>query len=322
MGNAKVQHNGKDIYLRTGESWTLDFDGKPVVTFTNEAIPNLSPLTKAKDMMTQFAPVCGVQMYEQMAIRNILPNYHLLLAHDIVERPDRYATVFRNMERPATIILDNSITELGTAVDVEVISDAARAVKANVIILPDVYMDAQATIKSTEENYDIYLRHFDKALGPDNYSFMVVPQGKTIAEFAWCAEQLSTMSYNRYSKIHWWGVPRNAADLHGTRKHAIQICAALDPTRAIHMLGFSDNVYDDIMMARGGADTFIRGIDSAVPMRCSKAIDGGFDMPAPFSLSITPDQIGKRPESWLEEAELTEIVIKDWQYAKQLISGA
>lgn len=267
--------------------------------------------------MTQFAPVCGIQMYEQMAIRNMLPSYHLLLAHDIVERPDRYQAVFQNMKGERTIILDNSITELGTAVDVEVISDAARAVKANVIILPDVYKDAQATIKSTEENYDIYLRHFDKALGPDNYSFMVVPQGKTIAEFAWCAEQLSTMSYNRYSKIHWWGVPRNAADLHGTRKHAIQICAALDPSRAIHMLGFSDNVYDDIMMARGGADTFIRGIDSAVPMRCSNRIK-----PVPFSLSITSDQIGKRPEGWLEEAELTEIVIKDWQYAKQLISGA
>lgn len=279
-------------------------------------IPNNTVIFGQKNMMTQFAPVCGVQMYEQMAIRNMLPNYHLLLAHDIVERPDRYANVFQNMERPATIILDNSITELGTAVDVEVIADAARAVKANVIILPDVYMDAKATVQSTYDNYEIYLRHFNEALGEENYSFMVVPQGKTIAEFAWCAEQLSIMAGERYSKIYWWGVPRNTADLHGTRKHAIQICAALDPARAIHMLGFSDNVYDDIMMARGGADVFVRGIDSAVPMRCSAHIKA-----APFSLGITPDQIGKRPEGWLENAELTEMVIKDWQYAKQLISG-
>lgn len=265
--------------------------------------------------MTCFAPVCGIQMYEQMYENDELPNYLLLLAHDVDARSARYNDLFGLVRNPHRVtIMDNSITELGSAIGQDVCIRAAKAAYANVLVLPDVYEDGEATVKAITEAYPQWEEDADANLGWE-WSFMAVPQGKTLAEFAYCAEQLANAS--KFKNIHWWGIPRNLVKNVGTRREAIKICAMLAPWRAIHMLGFSDNILDDILCARGhGHNVPIQGIDSAVPMRCSATASS---VPLRFTLGL--GEMPKRPENWLEQALLTNEVRADWYSAAQYIEG-
>ncbi len=255
----------------------------------------------------RFAPVCGIQMYEGMQLARKLPNYHLLLAHDVLAREDRYRAVFRPLRATdphSTVILDNSVVELKSPmVDSYQISKAALAVKANVIILPDVYEDAEATIIQCQREYNYWEGVMDETLGSPNYSFMMVPQGKTVKEFAACASAFADQE--KYPRIHWWGIPRNLAKWHGTRLTGLRICGTVAPHRDIHMLGFSDDFVDDFNTCNFGGFK-IRGMDSAVPLRINNDFHLGCE-------------VEPRPEGWLENGEYNEHVQANIDRAQNLL---
>jgi hypothetical protein len=226
---------------------------------------------------TRFAPVCPIQIYEAMQADDSLGDYHLPLAHDVLHYPGRYENIFkpsldgaipkgkfsvRYRNQDWTVILDNSVIELGYAVDIKVVADAARIVHANVIVLPDILLDTDATIDSCLSAIEPWTKELNKVLTPGTWSFMVVPQGKTIGDFARCAE-----AFANCKNVHWWGIPRNF-NIHGlgSRRDAIEICWAINNLNRIHLLGFSDNIVDDILSARSKRVT---GIDSAVPLRAA-----------------------------------------------------
>lgn len=285
--------------------------------------------------LTQFAPVAGIQVYEQMMQASRLGNYHLLLAHDILARPDRYHEVFGKYSvthhgRSRTVILDNSVAELGVAeADIEKIAHCANAVQATVIVLPDVYKKGPETIESCANAYNPWLEYLTEHLTYTNWSFMMVPQGRTLEEFASCAEYFAdSRSKSKWDRIHWWGIPRNLVEItgfwannealgtrnfqHGSRRLGMQMCARLAPYRAIHMLGFSDSIIDDWDVVRHGG-YFIRGIDSAVPLRAATV---------GTRMSWNLSDLGPRPEGWLENAEYTELMQENIDYAQWLFSGA
>lgn len=254
-----------------------------------------------------FAPVCGIQMYEGMQLARRLPNYHLLLAHDVLARPDRYRAVFqplRTTDPRSTVILDNSVVELKTPmVDPTEISLAAKIVGANVIILPDVYEDGEATIEQCDRVYKEWRDIFDAELGDERYSFMMVPQGKTTKEFAKCASYFADQE--AYPEIKWWGIPRNLAKWHGTRLTGLHICGTLNGFRDIHMLGFSDDFVDDFMVCNFGGMR-IRGMDSAVPLRINTQFHLGCE-------------VEPRPEGWLENGVYDEHVQANIDRAQNLL---
>jgi hypothetical protein len=251
----------------------------------------------------QFAPVCGVQIYEQMAIRNTLGNYHLLLAHDILARTERYQAVFQGLAQRSphrTVILDNSLVELKDAmVNEKEIAQCALAVAANVIVLPDVYRDGEATVEAVRSNYGKWRDTMDNVLGEDNYTFMVVPQGRTLKEFWLCAERIG-----HPNKVQWWGVPRNMVEHVGSRREPLRIVDAINPNHDIHMLGFSDDFIDDILLARNSP--CVRGIDSAVPLR----------VPTHFHLAM---DVEPRPQGWLENAQWTSTMQGNINYVQALL---
>ena len=255
---------------------------------------------------TQFAPVAGAQIYQGMKNAGKLGNYHLLLAHDIYARPTLYRDVFGDMEGPKTIILDNSVVELKSPiVDPEYVAQAAQIVGANVIVLPDVYLDAKETIKSIIGSYNTWKQVMDRVLGANNYAFMLVPQGSNIHKFTTCAGILSTWAEMEIGQQWWWGIPRNLVKAAGTRYNGIEYCAGLQPRWPIHMLGFSDNVIDDIYCAQQFS-VFVHGIDSAVPVR----YDGEYNI-----TSIA----GSREPGWLETAEYTQQVQRNIDYVSNLV---
>lgn len=212
--------------------------------------------------MAVFAPVCPSRILKALEPHNS-GNYHLLLAHDVAQDPG-YKEFFDKLHL-ATVIMDNSVIELGNAVDLNVIKQACHNVEPTTIVLPDVLLDAKATIESCKAALVEWRVAFhDLIVKPIAYTslnrgFMIVPQGKTIEEWAHCAEQFANDP-----DINFWGIPRNLVGQIGTRKEAIEIAHALNPSRPIHLLGFSDDIIDDVLCARS---RFVNGIDSAVPLR-------------------------------------------------------
>lgn len=212
--------------------------------------------------MSIFAPVCPSRVLKQLAPRNS-GNYHLLLAHDVAKDPG-YGEFFDKLHM-YTVIMDNSVIELGNAVDLGVIKQACHNVPPTTVVLPDVLLDAKATVDSCQaalvEWRSAFADLLDKPIAYTSFKrgFMIVPQGNTIEEWAWCAEQ-----FKNEPNINFWGIPRNLVSKIGTRRDAIEIAHALNPERVIHLLGFSDNIIDDVICARS---RFVEGIDSAVPLR-------------------------------------------------------
>src|SRR5260370_27543889 len=159
--------------------------------------------------MTRFAVVAPTNILSHLAEENKLGSTHLLLAHDVVKWPNEYKGIFAHAD-PAydMIIMDNSVIELGGAVDLPMIREACRIVPPSFVVLPDVLLDGQATVAACSEAL------FSWDLGY-KFPYMYVPQGKTIQEFVAAAEPFAAQK-----SIGAWGIPRNLVKSLGTRRRA------------------------------------------------------------------------------------------------------
>lgn len=203
--------------------------------------------------MAYFAPVAPIHVVNKLAYYSS-GDYHLLLAHDVANKPQEYGEYFNAFN--CTIIMDNSVIELGGAVDLGTVKKAVDAVRCATVVLPDVLLDTKATVEACKAA----LIEWPKVLGP-SVKYMYVPQGTTLEAFAYAAEELADAP-----GINYWGVPRNLVGAIGTRREAIEIVHALNSERKIHMLGFSENLIDDFLCA---SNPKVYGIDSAVPLRAA-----------------------------------------------------
>lgn len=232
--------------------------------------------------MAKFAPVAPAHIVHDLDPR-CRGDYHLILAHDVVKHPKEYAEVYDQWGM--TVIMDNSVVELGGAVDLEMVADAVGHSNANIIVLPDVYKHGPATTDSILSAHPRWASTFKAHLETrKNAGFMVVPQGPGLEDFVKCAETLTDLPH-----VTMWGIPRNLVEVVGSREQATQICHMLAPERPIHLLGFSDNLIDDMLCAHLPRVT---GIDSAVPLRAASL---GMRM----TLTITMPPRG----TWWDEAK-------------------
>lgn len=209
--------------------------------------------------MARFAPVAPAHIVAKLPAFE-RGDYHLLLAHDVVANPKAYGDLFNHYGME--IIMDNSVIELGGAVPLPTILEAAKIVQCSTVVLPDVLLDGKATVESCSKALDEWGPEFEKLYGSMNkFGFMYVPQGKTIEEWAASAQALCDDD-----RINYWGIPRNLLLNKIDRRLAVDIAYALNPGRRIHLLGFSDDVINDVVTAR---DRRVLGIDSAVPLRAA-----------------------------------------------------
>jgi len=203
--------------------------------------------------MAKFAPVVPIQVADEYQQEGMLGDYHLLLAHDVVANPSEYHRIYGN--QGYHIIMDNSVIELGHPVDLEFMRTAVGLTQADVFALPDKLLDQQGTINSTMTALNEW-----HTLITDQTKAMAVPQGATWDEWVECVE-----AFAAYDEIAWIGIPRNVRNrLNTSRKYAVSTVKALCPNKKIHLLGFSNDLRDDVEAA-SLAD--VEGIDSAVPSR-------------------------------------------------------
>ncbi len=209
----------------------------------------------------KFAPVCPIHIYEALADAGdeYIGNYFLLLAHDVLANAERYAKFFAN--RDCTIIMDNSVIELGDACNAKNLLEACDIVKADVLVIPDVLENGHATLEAG--------RKFLRDTGELWLHTMFVPQGADLDDYYNCVHDAAhdPLLHN----VNWVGIARNLTGrVFPSRRIPVAFCAMEFPTVKLHMLGFSCDSRDDIeTCVQNGA--YISGIDSAVPLRLASA---------------------------------------------------
>lgn len=175
-----------------------------------------------------------------MKIANILPlkydsilpsgSYKMLLAH----LKDEYHLT-RDVQRNCYTIMDNSLIELGGAVNIDAILEAAEKLNPDEIVLPDVYCKGR-------ENYECILNSINElrvkgALG--KYKLMAVCHGENISEFEHYFNLIK-----RIPEISCIGIPKVAATIfHGNRNNAEYLWQQ-DCTKEIHLLGCWDSLIE------------------------------------------------------------------------------
>lgn len=215
----------------------------------------------------KFAPVCPAHVYAAMDVwdkghkedARVMGDYFLLLAHDVVANAKAYERIFK--EKDCTIIMDNSVIELGTAVDVSILKEACDIVNADVLAIPDVLQDGKATLLAAES----FMDRWTAISAPASIELMYIPQGKDPQDYLDCISGAAMADI----PADWIGIARNLVPrVFTSRMFPIALAELFFPGTKQHLLGFSGDVLDDVECAKSG---FVEGIDSAVPLRMGSA---------------------------------------------------
>lgn len=210
---------------------------------------------------TKFAPVAPARIYKSMIANGYRPEQILLLAHDVAVNQWEFVEIREELPKEyTTIILDNSVVELKKAVDTPMIEEAALASGADIVVLPDVMGKSIESFEATQEVYEDWKWRFrDRKL-------MALIQGETIVDWLNCAEMLEA-----YCPTPWIGIPRCAEGIKNpktgkvySRYELVELATAIMPDAKIHLFGFSDYIWEDLIAA---THPKVESIDSTVPLR-------------------------------------------------------
>ena len=152
---------------------------------------------------------------------------HMFLTH-MVEKYPAYAAAAKDV--PGYKILDNSLIELGGAVDLDRVIKAAEAIEADEIILPDVFCDGPATLKAVEDSIATLNKKYPNRSWP--FKLQAVVQGKDENEWVHCYIGLL-----KNPDVDVIGVPKVLAKMHPQgRPYFVNTYCALHQ-KPHHLLG-------------------------------------------------------------------------------------
>lgn len=249
--------------------------------------------------MARFAPVVPVHMAVmlQETMEDHLGGYHLLLAHDVLDKPTLYKGVYDNKVRGAYedsfIIMDNSVVELGEAMPLEKLLEACRVIPPDCLVVPDVMGRGRETRELAQKFVREYVQRAPEIMGEDNVPpLMGVLQGESVED---CLETLAT--FYRLPMVSYISVPRVLVKKIGSRAHILTDPGFIRMVKSfdgLHLLGFSDDILDDIACARM---PHVMGIDSAVPVRAGLA---GLSIETALIDRTFSQKLGPRGDFWEE----------------------
>lgn len=202
--------------------------------------------------MSRYAPIVPIDLQIEFRQANLMGPYHLLLAQEILKEEEKYHLEY-SAHAPEFTIVDNGVAEGQLLSGAEIIH-AARTVYANALVLPDVQGNANETYLASRN----FLRTHADALRTTDFLYMAVVQGSSIQEIEAVAGSLLTLD----PEVRFLAVPRNLVKRLGSRidvvRHLFRVYG-----RPIHLLGFSEDLADDIESAQ---QIGVMGIDSAMPI--------------------------------------------------------
>ncbi len=236
----------------------------------------------------RFAPIVPFE-YDPAS----LTDYHLILAHEVLEN-DALREYYRRLSRH-TIILDNSVIELGEPLSSEELELAYSFFPNSYLVLPDVIGDVPRTIGLAEE----WLRS-----QRGGRRLMIVPQGSSPEEWLTCLNTLVRIVEPLCEELV-VGIARLTEDWPGGREFLFT-----EATRqgmwhgAFHLLGIQHSL-DEIMWAKEHSPQ-IWGADSSLPGRA--ALMGVHSEEVP-DLRVAPDLLTYEPCIYDEvQAEIIRVV--------------
>lgn len=247
--------------------------------------------------MARFAPVVPVQMAAQLQLadptKDYLGPYHLLLAHDVLDKPRDYQSIYGEVRRKygeqSFIIMDNSIVELGEAMGLDDLAEACRILNPDCLVIPDVMGDGAETRAKAKEFCRKYAQYFADNPFEGAPDLMGVIQGSTVED---CI--LTCALYYSLPLTEYISVPRVVTKQQGSRMPVLVALAhnrTYELFKGLHLLGFSDNILDDVSCARL---PYVQGIDSAVPIRAGLKSVGMSDSFASYWSGL----VGPRGNFW------------------------
>ena len=187
-------------------------------------------------------------------------NYHMALTHLVLKYP-QYKEYYSDIG--GYIILDNSLIELGDSVDIGTVIEAAEMIVPHEIVLPDVYLDCDATLKTIET----VLNRLDKLEIPAEYKLQAVAHGKTKDDWQRCWNEL-----NKIDEIDCIAIPKVTTTVFGHRKDVIQYALKHNlSNKEVHLLGLWDTIAE-LKSYTPKQKEAIRGIDTSFVMH--SVIDG------------------------------------------------
>lgn len=163
------------------------------------------------------APIHNIRQTAQQGMQMILTH--------LVERYPEYRRAMQ--ESPNYKILDNSLIELGDAVSMERIYEAAKVIGADEIILPDKFKDSIGTLQRVDEA----ISWLDKRGLLGEFKLMAVAQGRDYKEFE---QSYRGLELNPHVDVI--GVPKVCAKLHPAGRPYFEHLW-LHSVQTVHLLG-------------------------------------------------------------------------------------
>lgn len=215
-------------------------------------------MNKPERNTKHFAPVVPLSIAACLRENDLLGGYHLLLAHDVLLQPSSYREIYRPYTdgRPMDIIMDNSLIELGYPMEMLQVLEAAKVVNAKKVVLPDELGKLDKTLRAVWDSMNVW--HTLPTKDTKEIKPVAVVQGKNLSECLTCIREYAKCGIEDIS------IPRVLQKYLGTRSEIVMLAHAHYGYQNIHLLGFSDNILDDVACTRQPG---VKGIDSAVPIR-------------------------------------------------------
>ena len=220
--------------------------------------------------MARYAPVVPLDIAEGMLHHSqgdILGGYHLLLAHDVILRPAKYRLLYgpdsavRRRHPDSFIIMDNSIVELGESVTIGQLLDACEIVRPDCLVIPD----CMGAGEKTRQRFYSFIHEWSSIARVRRAESSYCPELMGVLQGNGVEDVMNTYLHMSESCcVMWYAVPRVYAQMYGSRMEVVTRLSGL--VDGIHLLGFSDDLLDDVSCARM---PHVMGIDSAVPVRAA-----------------------------------------------------
>lgn len=165
-------------------------------------------------------------------VNNMQPMFHqeynMLLTHLALDNPI-YKNKARKLSEHSYTILDNSLIELeGKALGLKDVCDVADYIRADEIILPDVFQDGYATVTKATESLGYLEQRYPQGIP---FKVQAVAHGKTVHELETCFDTLKLMK-----GIDVIGVPKILSKLSPKGRPAFEYLWQ-HTDKEIHLLG-------------------------------------------------------------------------------------
>jgi len=218
----------------------------------------------------------------------------MFLAH-LIEKYPEYKEFAKNSG--GYKILDNSLIELGEAVELDRVVKAAEEISADEIILPDSFLNKNETLKKVIESLE-WLHAYEKA-GGKKFKKMAVVHGENERDWFKCFQLINTIDY-----IDVIGIPKVTHKLH-SKGRPYFVNKILDKTnKEIHLLGIWCD-FTELEYIR--YPKRIRSVDSSlVPLYIKNKRDLEYIRPDEEIIDLENDTL---PDCYLINGVSTDIIL-------------